>query len=613
MLLCRLLSAACFCLTIAAAESGPDWERAAELRKGDELSKAESVVKKYGSPAGFEQLGPAEKVEFLRGLLELAHIRALKDDVAGSLALLNWAEARDDEFQRATSCVKYAEILLDLAEFERAKAYLKNADEIIEKRVRGDETGIAIGQGGEAADLTAAWRPLRDDSDALKAEIESEEMKQKFGATYGSYVKLRRLQVLVRRSKTPRHQKEALRVADEIIETDPASQFAAAAGYLKGDLLAARLTEKSGKKQIREVKEYLEKFVKKQPEGLYRGEALMLLGKISLEIEWNAKDAEKYYKQALDYFRKAREKRDAVSLYASISDDLKTQTAPTQKPTTLNQWKRIVYHDEDPLKLYNTAEAPIWYIDEQEKNCMFRSGIFEFLNGRFDSARKLWEDAGKLDENLRMLEASGAPNLMKRLRAGCRQGFLVVDAGEQKGVTRDEKLRILFAEFNFLEERFGDALVMWRKLENLPGVSDPARAIAVLGQGDCLRMLPELYGFDRVKRLYDRVAKEKALAATPAAARAWYNTAWLTLQAGTKNREAANGLFEECRKRFPKSKYAEASAFYLVVVNLGSDSGLARRNAESYFRAYPGGIYTDRIKLRLSQPVKPFKNEENSK
>ena len=67
---CRLLSAACFCLTIAvacsAAESGPDWERAAELRKGDELSKAESVVKKYGSPAGFDQLGPAEKVEFLR-------------------------------------------------------------------------------------------------------------------------------------------------------------------------------------------------------------------------------------------------------------------------------------------------------------------------------------------------------------------------------------------------------------------------------------------------------------------------------------------------------------------------------------------------------------------
>ena len=86
----------------------PDWETAAELRKNNEIDKAETTLKKYSSPAGFEQLKPAEKIEFLRGLLELAHIRALNDDVVGSLALLNWAEGRSDPYQRSIACVKYA-------------------------------------------------------------------------------------------------------------------------------------------------------------------------------------------------------------------------------------------------------------------------------------------------------------------------------------------------------------------------------------------------------------------------------------------------------------------------------------------------------------------------
>lgn len=269
----------------------------------------------------------------MRGLLELAHIRTLKDDVAGALSLLNWAEGRTDPYQRSVACVKYAEILLDLGEFDRAKGYLANADELIKTRASDKEIGAAIGQGGERVDTGGAWRELRDESAALKVDIESEEMKTKFGATYASYVKLRRLQQVAKRARAPRYRNEAIRIADEIITIDPASQFAAAAGYLKGELLSGRLKEDTPKKEIKEVKDYLDKFAKAQPDGLYRGEALMLLGKISLEIEWNAKDAEKYYTQALEYFRKAREKRDAVSLYAPINDDLKSQTATTEEST----------------------------------------------------------------------------------------------------------------------------------------------------------------------------------------------------------------------------------------------------------------------------------------
>ena len=158
--------------------------------------------------------------------------------------------------------------------------------------------------------------------------------------------------------------------------------------------MASRLSGESPQKEIKDIKDYLEKFVKQQPGGLYRGEALMLLGKISLEIEWNTKDAGKYYSQALEYFRKTREKRDAVSLHAAMNDDLK---APTQKLTTLNQWKRIVYYDEDPLKLYNTANAPVWYMDDKEKNCLFVLGLIKFSNGKFEEAAELRDKTKSLD------------------------------------------------------------------------------------------------------------------------------------------------------------------------------------------------------------------------
>ena len=575
-------------------------EKAVEYRKAERFSQAERLLKKYSVPADFAGLSSSEKPEFLRGVLELAHVRALQDDVPGALRLLNWAEGRKDPYLRAIACVKYAEILLDLGEFERANAYLKNADEIICRRATEEETGAAIGQGGTTADTGAIWRDLGDDANALKAEIESEKMKKKFGATYGNYVKLRRLQNLVKHSGTPRYLKEAQKVADEIIETDPASQFAAAAGYLKGEILASRLKENSPKKEIKEVKDYLNQFVKQQPDGLYRGEALMLLGKISLEIEWNAKNAEKYYSQALAWFRKAREKRDALSLYAAMNDDLKKQSVPTQKPTTLNQWKRIVYHDEDPLKLYNTANAPIWYVDDKEKNCLFMLGFFSFINKKFIEAEKHWKNACVLDESIRHLEAAGLPNLSKRLQISCSQKFLVTDKLEQSGASSTEKLKIALIEMNFLSERIEEAKKEWIKLRSDSKVTAPTKTIALLGEADCIRM-SESIDHNRAKSCYQMVLRDEKLLKTPAASRALYNLAWLTLQRGNKHRTTANQLFEECIKKNPKSKYAEASLFYLTLVNAGYDRKLAEKYAKEYFRIYPNGVYSARLKIRLKE------------
>ena len=581
-----------------------DWETAAEFRRADEYSKAENAVRKYASPAGYEQLKPAEQIDFLRGLLELAHIRALQDDVSGALSLLNWAEGLQDPFQRSLSCVKYAEILLDLGEFERADGYLKNVDELIRSRASSIQDGAAIGQGGTVADTGAVWRELRDEADALKAEVEAEAMKQKFGATYGSYVKLRRLQVLVRRSKRPRYQKEALRVADEIIETDPASQFAAAAGYLKGDLLAARLSEKSDKKQIKEVKDYLEGFVKSQPDGLYRGEALMLLGKISLEIEWDAKDAEKFYKQALDWFRKAREKRDALSLYAPVNDDLKTQILPTQRPTTLNQWKRIVYHDEDPLKLYNTTNAPAWYMDDKEKNCLFQLGLCSFLNENYNRASELWIAGSKLDTDIMQLSAKNWPNVLMRLTDAAK--FKTMSFPDKiKKLIKEEKdrVKIQTAEFYYILERFDDMKTIFQNIIFDHQANNNTKALAYIGLGMYTEMISSANSVAERKKVISHYQRAMTLAKNTLLEEEALIRMAFYFQAGSETYADGSALIKQYLERYPKGEYVPYIKFREGLVRLYAGDISAAKKVLNYLESqYPQSPYTQSLFKKINDP-----------
>lgn len=566
------------------------------LRKAEQLDKAERLLKKYSFPASFDGLKSTEKIEFLQGLLELAHIRALKDDVSGSLALLNWAEGRKDPYLRTIACVKYAEILLDLGEFERASAYLKNADEIINKHVTEEDSGVAIGQGSKFADIGAAWRDLRDDASALKADIEAGVLKKKFGVSYGNYVKLRRLQVLLKRSRSPRYMKDAMRLADELIETDSASQFAAAAGYLKGEIRASRLKESSSKKEIKEIKDYLEKFVKQQPDGLYRGEALMLLGKISLEIEWNAKDSEKYYSQALAWFRKAREKRDAMSLYAAMNDDLKHQSTPTKKLTTLNQWKRIIYHDEDPLKLYNTANAPVWYIDNKEKECFYVLGFLAFADGKYDVAKSYWEKVLSLSPDIASLDQR-LPNVQTRLLQACKINAMGFWPEEKAFLKSDNlKLRVLKNEYLILLERFDDA---YKGFEALSKMADMhTRALAVLG----MMISVDLSGRDGSKQQAEKLCRwilsQKKLFKEPIYARALLFAGLLKTSRNDMEKEAIP-YFEQYVKQFSKGrdirvvKYSLAKC-YLKVGQLSK--------AESIYRdlSLKQDIYTENLLKRIN-------------
>ncbi|MBS1473905.1 MAG: hypothetical protein HP058_03150, partial [Massilimaliae sp.] len=285
-----------------------------------------------------------------------------------------------------------------------------------------------------------------------------------------------------------------------------------------------------------------------------------------------------YYKQALDYFRKAREKRDAVSLYTSIGDDLKTQTVPTQKPTSFDQWSRTVYHGEDPLKLYNAKESPSWYIDDRESNCLLPLGFCCFLNGRYDEAKIQWMLLEELSPELRRIKLRNIPNLLSRLDGAVRQKFLLAPPEELKGLPDKGKVRLLLAEFNFINERFQDALELYRAIQSeSAGGSPQLHAAALTGEADTLRMI-EGSSRNRIISLYRRVLDDRMLKDDPVLPRTLFSYACTLHQSADagQNKEGVN-LLEECGRRFPKSRYGKAALFQLAAMTRKSNPAASQR------------------------------------
>jgi len=570
---------------------------AAYYRREGDLKKAEKVLSKFSSPSGFDRLPAKVAIPYLRCLLENAHIKALKKDLPGALQLLNWAERRKRDYERAFSCMKYAEILLDLNETERAQSYLKNVNKILAKHINESAvSGGAIGQGSKALDTESTWRTLRDQADHLALEIEEVQLSKKFGATYASYVKLRRLQRIVKRSKSPRYFNEAIKLCDEIEESDPESQFAAAAGYLKAQLLLKNPSQ-DPKKAIKEAKDQLEKFIKSNPEGLYRGEAMMLLGKISLEKEWDAKDAEKYYSQALTWFKQAREKRDALSIYAPMSNDLKTQTKATQKPTTLNKWRRTVYHKEDPLKLYNTATSPSWYVSDKEKNCLFMLGFFNYVNQQYEDAEKLWRQAGQLDLDIMGLEVSKQPNILMRLIAACKLKKMAFNSAEKK-LFKNKKQRLILAllEMRYMLADFDKMDDLCNTVLNNSKSSKAEKAAALIGKGIVLDMTGNaLSSTDRQKNANSfreavKLGKGTVFEEDGLMRLACY------YDAGSSTKKLAAKTFDKYLKKIPKGRYAAKIMFRKSYNALfKNDLRTAQRTLLKMKRLHPDSRYTKNL------------------
>lgn len=601
----------CLCWTMYADFSSEDIKQAAELRGKKAYDAAEKILSQYASPAYFHELNPAEKITFVQGVLELAHIYALQNRVDQALLLLSWAESLEDDYLKALCCLKYAEILVGLDEFERAQSYLTELDKIIAKRSNRNQTsGAYFGQGSEyEEEEEGTWGDFRISSQVLKAAVESKAMADKYGDFYGDYVKLRRFQQIAGRSRDPKYRVEALKLADELLAKQSAGKkakshtptkenvFIAAAGYLKGELLFENLNPASSAAEINAVKQYLTKFVDSNPEGIYRGETLLLLGRLTLELEQNASNAEKYYSRAYQYFTAARKKKDALDLFLPLKNDLKAQVSPDKKLNSLSRWKRIVYHEEDPLKLYNTANAPSWYLDTRERDCIYILGFLTFLRGDYKTAQSYWEKILSLSPDIAALDQR-LPNVQTRLLKACRLHAMAFWPEEKEKIRdQQERLRLQYAEFLILQEKHKEARAIFEELTK----SDNEFTVAASYMG--IAQITDLMGTTHDSKLValkysQKVLGMKKVFKTPLYAKALRFSAGMTLGGKRDYREALK-LYQKYNEMFPDGRERRRALYYTAYCHLKLKQ---RSKAQAIYEELKSenDVYSYNLKRKLS-------------
>lgn len=408
---------------------------------------------------------------YLDAFLELAHIRATdkeKPAVRDAMKMLDYAVANSNGLEKPATLFKYAQILLDLKEAKRALTYLNNAlnslDEYSAKALPHSE-GSSSNESEEAKLLKSKVADMRNRILKFQLEINMGLLAEEFGEGYALYVKMR---ILYQRGLFD----QAAELCKKLAHDFPESIYGDA-----GRLHHALCMEKSGSPKKAEAE--LEKFIKDSPNGLYRGEAWMTLGKMELESEFEEKKASASYGKALEWFRKARERRDAVDIY-SLPENVISVAVPAEKLSGLDEWNRKVFKDLPPEKIVNEKVAP-WYVDEMETQCLFMIGFFNFLEGDYEKAKGCFIQIRKLDADFAKLDSNNIPNALWRLESACNVGRMLFSKEQKKCLKGTNKLLCALGELNYIIEKQDTAFGFFGRITVNPESSEPEKALAQIG------------------------------------------------------------------------------------------------------------------------------------
>jgi tetratricopeptide (TPR) repeat protein len=531
----------------------------------EEYQKARKCVADCGD---FSYLNKAKETDcgtaYLKCYLALALLEAKDKNVHEALRMLSYAENKTSGFDKALTLTKYGEVLTVLDKPEEAVGYLKKAEEFCSKHL-AEARKLSAGQAKEESSDLAAWNALFDQIFEAKYELRIALTAKEFGHEYARYVKLRILYDRGLKQKSARRKKKyfvrASKVCDEIIKIEPDSIYGQAAKFYHAKCAIEMGDYKNAVKELK-------KFVKEKPDGLYRGEAMMLLGKIELEQNWDAKASEKYYVQALNWFRQIRAVRDATELYAQLPQKVQEAAKPKIKPVTYDIWHRMVYNSPSDMALVNRQTAP-WYVSSQEKECLFMTGFFLFMNGKYPEAKKSWEQIGNLDADIAILQAKNIPNALARLISACEQNRMVLPPEERKYLKgKKNKLCCAYAELNYLLERFETAKKFYEQILNNPKSSDTEKAIAYIGLGNYVDMTCQTKGTKERQRKAEYFEKAIKLGGKTEVAGDAIIRLGCYFQASTETNKLSKRYFKQYLKKFPNKRYTGKAMFRLALFNL---------------------------------------------
>ena len=245
----------------------------------------------------------------------------------------------------------------------------------------------------------------------------------------------------------------------EIIQKWPESIYAEASR-----LYAAQCLVAMGK--IVEAKQELAAFRASDPYGLYRGEAVLEMGRIALEYDLAPQAARGCFLLLETWLREVQDKTPLNIEKLAVRKAAEKVTTPPAKEKYTDFWGNVKKNAIQPGQLVNRKTCP-WYLDDLKEQMAMYLGFLAFVEGKKDEALAWYKKILECDPATRRLETSGEASDYGRLVGGLSQGYFMADPTALALYKSPKQwLAVLLSDFLYVTQRWDEAEKVAYRLVN---------------------------------------------------------------------------------------------------------------------------------------------------
>ncbi len=307
----------------------------------------------------------------------------------------------------------------------------------------------------------------------------------------------------------------------------------------------------------------LKTFYKDNPDGLYRGEALKIIGDIYLFHKWDQLNAEEAYKRSVNWLE-AMETRGRVLETYLVPEESAKISKPPQKIKILTNEGKIKVVDIPSNALVNRTTSR-WYQDTLWVDLQWRRGFLRIVEDDWEKAVVYFKKILTKDQVIKSAVNKRFYNPYDRFLIGKNQKSMIGREEQQKGLSGKAKVVILWGDFLFGIEEFENSYDIFLRIQSAAKQKgkDNEYLRALLGEAVVAKYVEKLENKqDKSKlamRLFEAVQDHPKSPSAPAlldhCARNVMNGDPIT----------AGQCYEMLYTQYPSSFYAPRAMYYKII------------------------------------------------
>jgi tetratricopeptide (TPR) repeat protein len=227
--------------------------------------------------------------------------------------------------------------------------------------------------------------------------------------------------------------------------------------------------------EVDEAINLLEEFYEDDVNGLFRGEALSIIGDLYSYAKWDFTNAEEAYRKSLEWIDIHQQQNRILESYL-IPEKSRKISQPPSTIRYLDNNGMIAQTNVSPETIINRVTAK-WYLEDLEISSMWKIGFISIIEDDWAQAMETFDKILKKDKILKGANSSGYHNAYNRLSVGAKKQSVIATKYELAGLNKNIRNVVILADFLFVLESHDKASGIYQSLIKYGKFSDDQNII----------------------------------------------------------------------------------------------------------------------------------------